>query len=100
MERYLKLFGTDGSKAGEVYEETEVLSAQEQMEEFMFLGLRKMKGISGTEFEKSFGRTLDEVYGDTIDRLQRQGVIERAGDELRLTERGVDVSNYVFAEFL
>ncbi len=100
MERYLKLFGTDGSKAGEVYEETEVLSAQEQMEEFMFLGLRKMKGISGTEFEKTFGRTLDEVYGDTLDRLQRQGLIERAGDELRLTERGIDVSNYVFAEFL
>lgn len=100
MERYLKLFGTDGSKAGEVYEETEVLSAQEQMEEFMFLGLRKMKGISGAEFEKSFGRTLDEVYGDTIDRLQSQGLIERAGDELRLTERGIDVSNYVFAEFL
>lgn len=100
MERYLKLFGTDGSKAGEVYEETEVLSAQEQMEEFMFLGLRKMKGISGTEFEKSFGRTLDEVYGDTLDKLQSQGLIERAGDELRLTERGIDVSNYVFAEFL
>ena len=100
MERYLKLFGTDGSKSGEVYEETEVLSAQEQMEEFMFLGLRKMKGISGTEFEKTFGRTLDEVYGDTLDKLQRQGLIERAGDELRLTERGIDVSNYVFAEFL
>lgn len=100
MERYLKLFGTDGSKSGEVYEETEVLSAQEQMEEFMFLGLRKMKGISGTEFEKSFGRTLDEVYGDTLDKLQSQGLIERAGDELRLTERGIDVSNYVFAEFL
>ena len=100
MERYLKLFGTDGSKAGEVCEETEVLSAQEQMEEFMFLGLRKMKGISGTEFEKSFGRTLDEVYGDTLDKLQSQGLIERAGDELRLTERGIDVSNYVFAEFL
>lgn len=100
MERYLKLFGTDSGKSGEVYEETEVLSAQEQMEEFMFLGLRKMKGISGAEFEKSFGRTLDEVYGDTIDRLQSQGLIERAGDELRLTERGIDVSNYVFAEFL
>lgn len=100
MERYLKLFGTDSSKSGEVYEETEVLSAQEQMEEFMFLGLRKMKGIFGTEFEKTFGRTLDEVYGDTLDKLQRQGLIERAGDELRLTERGIDVSNYVFAEFL
>ena len=117
MERYLKLFGTDsGKEAGkfftvkdremtlspneEIYEDIEKLSFCEQIEEFMFLGLRKMKGVSRTEFQKRFGRTLEDVYAGRIMKLAGQGLVEKAGDDLRLSERGIDVSNYVFAEFL
>ena len=59
-----------------------------------------MKGVSRTEFQKRFGRTLEDVYAGRIMKLAGQGLVEKAGDDLRLTERGIDVSNYVFAEFL
>ena len=78
----------------------QVLSAQEQMEEFMFLGLRKMVGISKQEFEECFGVDIDEVYGKQLKKLILEDLIERKDGWIRLTERGIDVSNYVFAEFM
>lgn len=114
MGRYLEMFKTDGTAEEGLFgadggeaafpcagkEDIEMLSVQEQMEEFMFLGLRKMKGVSRTGFQKRFGKALEEVYLNQIKKLERQGLVESAGDDLRLTERGIDVSNYVFAEFL
>lgn len=86
----------------ELREETEILSVQDQMEEFMFLGLRKADGISEQEFRANFGKEIGEVYGEQIWRLTGLGLLERCESRgrLRLTQRGVDVSNYVFAEFL
>lgn len=84
--------------------ETEQLDAQEQREEFIFLGLRKMEGISERVFYECFGRTLNDCYGDNMDRLMREGLLERymrgSTAYVRLTERGIDISNYVFAELL
>ena len=78
----------------------QVLSTQEQMEEFMFLGLRKMVGIYEQEFEECFGVDIDEVYGKQLKKLILEDLIERKDGWIRLTERGIDVSNYVFAEFM
>lgn len=80
--------------------ETELLTVRDQMEEFMFLGLRKTEGISPEDFGRKFGKTLSEVYGEQIRNLERQGLLEVCGDRIRLTERGIDISNYVFAEFI
>ena len=81
-------------------EEPKILSVQEQMEECMFLGLRKMAGVSKTEFRKEFGRGMDEVYGETLRKMYGMGLLEEEGDFVRLTERGIDVSNGVMCEFL
>lgn len=81
-------------------EEREELSAQEQMEEFMFLGLRMMEGISVQEFERQFGRPLTAVYGDVMRELKEKGLLLAEGDRVVLTKRGIDISNYVFACFL
>lgn len=83
-----------------IQEDIQVLSAQEQLEEFMFLGLRKMGGVSEREFKKSFGVDIDEVYGKQLKKLILEDLIERKDAWIRLTERGIDVSNYVFAEFM
>lgn len=80
--------------------EIQILSRQEQMEEFMFLGLRLMKGVEEAAFQKAFGESVDAVYGAVVSRLTKQGLLERAGGRLFLTPRGIDVSNVVFAEFL
>ena len=87
-------------KHNKIQEEKQVLTVKEQMEEFVFLGLRKMQGISEVDFQKQFGKSIEEVYGNQLVRFVQEGLMERVNRNIRLTERGVDVSNYVFAEFL
>lgn len=78
----------------------QVLTRQAQMEEYMFLGLRMICGVSATEFTRIFGISIEDVYGDVIRELHRQGLLVREGDRIRLTQRGLDVSNYAMAQFL
>ena len=83
-----------------IREEQQVLSNKEQMEEFMFLGLRMTEGVSVKEFEKCFGQSLKMCYGKQLNKLQKEGLIEITGDKIILTEQGIDVSNYVLSEFI
>ena len=76
------------------------LTKQEQMEEFMFLGLRVMKGVSKKAFEQQFEISIDEVYGEVLHKLAKEELLLIDGDNIKLTRKGIDVSNYVFAEFL
>ena len=76
------------------------LTVHEQMEEYMFLGLRMMCGIGEREFADEFGTPFDTVYGETAAKLCGQGLLMRERGRIRLTERGIDVSNYVMAQFL
>lgn len=78
----------------------QVLTRQEQMEEYMFLGLRMICGISTAEFARTFGISIEDVYGEVIGDLRRQGLLVREEDRIRLTKRGLDVSNYAMAQFL
>lgn len=80
--------------------EIQIIDIRGQMEEFMFLGLRKAAGVSGKVFRQSFFDDIENVYGETIKKLIGQGLLEWEGDCLRLTERGIDVSNYVMSKFL
>jgi len=78
----------------------EILSVESQMEEFMYLGLRKIEGVSRTDFQNYFGKNVDDVYGEILDKLEEEQLVEFSGDRIRLTHRGMDVSNCVLAEFL
>jgi oxygen-independent coproporphyrinogen-3 oxidase len=80
--------------------ETEELTKEEEMAEFMYLGLRCMKGISVREFEQVFGRAFAPVYGKTAEKFVDAGLLEWSNDRIRLTPRGIDVSNRIFAEFI
>ena len=90
----------DGSDLESIREEVHSLTDKEKMEEFMFLGLRMTDGTDAGEFERRFGRSLESVYGDVIRWHIRQGVAERTQKGIRLTARGIDVSNYVLADYL
>lgn len=101
FDRY-KQYSGDRFKLRE--DETEV-SMKGQIEEYMFLGLRCMKGISKTEFQKCFGYTVDDLYGNVIREYVEQGFLKVYLDSdcnewLALTEKGIDVSNYILADFL
>ncbi|MFQ9526637.1 MAG: radical SAM family heme chaperone HemW, partial [Eubacterium ramulus] len=73
----------------------ETLDKKSEMEEFMFLGLRLMAGISRQQFEKKFQVTLNSVYGEVLRKLKGEQLIEVVAGYVRLTEHGIDVSNYV-----
>lgn len=80
--------------------EYHVVAEQEAIEEYMFLGLRMTAGVSILEFEKRFGCRLYDRYGEQISKLEQQKLVARDGDYLKLTDVGIDVSNYVLSEFL
>lgn len=75
------------------------LSEAEQMEEFMFLGLRLTEGVSRIAFKETFGKEIEEVYGEILLQLEKKQLLEN-GEHIRLTPYGRDISNYVMAEFL
>ncbi len=87
-------------------EEVTVLSKEEQMEEFMFLGLRMMRGVYEEDFYRQFGKRFDEVYPGVIEKHVKLGLLvaEHHPDthfvHLYLTEKGIDVSNQVFVDFM
>ena len=80
--------------------QAEKLSVEEQIEEFMFLGLRMMKGISKQKFAEAFGKEIEEIYGKQIERLKKAELLEENDDRIYLTEKGIDISNSVFVEFM
>ena len=80
--------------------ESHLLTKQEQMEEFMFLGLRVMNGVSKQEFLKRFQLEVEDVYGQILETLEKQQLLVLENDKIALTKKGIDVSNYVFAQFL
>lgn len=96
LPRYIKC----AKEPDKIKEDIQVLSTQEQMEEFMFLGLRKMEGIVEKEFNVSFGISIDEIYGIQLEKFLKEGLLKRKEGRIMLTRRGIDVSNYVFAEFM
>lgn len=95
---WMEAFADDLRKSG--LWEVQTLSRREQMEEFMFLGLRLTQGVEEAAFLQAFGVSVDAVYGETIARLAEQGLLERAKGRLFLTPYGIDVSNAAFAAFL
>lgn len=92
-----------GPSTGLVLEEREDftrLRRKDEMEEFMFLGLRKINGVSKYDFYKSFRVSMDEIYKESIENLIKEGLLVREEDRIRLTDRGIDLSNYALSQFL
>lgn len=107
IEEYMKIFDEAylehiNEKGARDEAETEILTKEDMMAEFMFLGLRMTKGISKKKFEEYFGCSYDTIYGNVTDKLIKERLLNVSvdGDKICLTELGIDVSNMVLAEFL
>ncbi|MDA1239797.1 MAG: radical SAM family heme chaperone HemW [Chloroflexi bacterium] len=66
----------------------------------MILGLRLMEGVSLAEFAMRFGVTPEAIFGPVIERYPRLGLLETVDGRLRLTARGLLLSNEVFTDLL
>lgn len=96
MEQYLAKCGNPKT----MREHVEFLEEPRQMEEFMFLGLRKTRGVSRKEFRRTFGQELDLVFEKALGKCLSNGMLREKKDRIFLSEDGVLVSNAVLAEFL
>ncbi len=105
INRYMHILeNEDVMNADEVWkalnENIESLTQKDEMEEFMFLGLRMTDGVSKSDFKKIFNCDIEAVYGNVIEKLANQNLIKEAGDLITLTDKGIDISNIVLANFL
>ena len=80
--------------------ERHFLSQTEQEEEFMFLGLRKIKGVDDCQFRQQFGKSFFMIYQEEIEKLKKQGLLWQKKTEIGLTLKGQDFANRVFMAFL
>ncbi len=84
---------------GRLRTDREELTEKSRMEEFMFLGLRLTEGVRVSDFEKEFGKSMEAVYGEVMKKYTELGLL-KVDDRCALTDRGLDVSNTVMADFL
>ncbi|WP_113671289.1 radical SAM family heme chaperone HemW [Vallitalea guaymasensis] len=81
-------------------ESTEKISKKTSIEEYMFLGLRLLEGIDKIDFYNRWGHEIEYYYKDVIQELIEKGLIIEDGCRLRLTKKGIDVSNFALSMFL
>lgn len=96
MEEYLQS-SRDPEK---IRRENQQLTVKEQMEEYMFLGLRMSGGIEKEDFFQTFGKTVESIYKEVLEKYVKLGLLENRGQRIFLTEEGINVSNRIFSEFL
>ena len=96
MNKYLEF----SSNPEKIREDKNILTIEEQIEEFMFLGLRMTEGVSKKEFLNRFNISIEEVYCNELKKLTEEKLIKIEEDMLYLTKMGTDVSNQVFVEFM
>ena len=96
MKKYL-----ENSKNPEKIRETEPsLTREDEMAEFMFLGLRMTKGISKADFQRCFGCTIESVYGEVLEKYESMELLLEKDGRIFLSREGIHVSNSIMAEFL
>lgn len=81
-------------------ENVEFIDGKTHISEYIILGLRMNKGISVLNFKNKFNKDINDVYKSELDKLLLEGLIEKKGENIRLTEKGRDLSNLVFVNFL
>lgn len=86
--------------ATNLHASAELVGKYAQMEEFMYLGLRMIDGISRDDFFQSFGMPIEAVYQEVLNHLQEEKLLERRAGRIYLTPKGQDVSNYALVQFL
>ena len=86
--------------ADSLHETAAQITRNEQMEEFMFLGLRMRDGFYWDEFTQAFGIPIEAVYGDALNHLQQEELLLKREGRIYLTDKGMDLNNYVVAQFM
>ncbi|MGL5615388.1 MAG: radical SAM family heme chaperone HemW [Sarcina sp.] len=96
IEKYIEAIENDKSMVQEEIEN----SLNDNIEEFMFMGLRKIEGISKLEFKNRFKINIEEIYGDMLKKYEEKELLKVTEERVYLTAKGIEWSNQIMAEFL
>ena len=73
---------------------------KDEMEEYMFMGLRLNEGVSKMEFNQKFNTSIDSIYGSVIEKNIKRGLLQLKGDKLSLTVKGISLANEAMSDFI
>lgn len=99
LEKYLNI-DFKNLKATKDDRDIEILDLKAQLEEYIFLGLRLTEGVNILEIGNILNISVYDIYKEVIDKFKNNGLLEFDGRILKLTKKGVSISNYVLSEFI
>lgn len=98
LEQYIKNYEEDKTEENLVFHEKQDMEAMQK--EYMLLGLRKIDGVSIQEFKIKFVANPVFLYHDKLEKLVNEELVEIDGDQIKLTNKGLDLANIVWEEFI
>ena len=96
----MKKYMENSKNPEKIREKEPSLTREDEMAEFMFLGLRMTKGISKADFQRCFGCTIESVYGEVLEKYESMELLLEKDGRIFLSREGIHVSNSIMAEFL
>lgn len=75
-------------------------SLEDKKNEFMMLGFRKIQGVDIARFKERFIDNPIFLYRENLNKLVEEGLIEVDLNHIKLTNKGIDLANLVFEEFV
>ena len=83
-----------------IYEIEEVQNIDDKKKEYMLLGLRKIEGVQISKFKEKFVDNPIFLFRKELEKLVNDGLISIDGDYIKLTNKGLDLANIVWEEFI
>ena len=83
-----------------IYEIEEVQNIEDKKKEYMLLGLRKIEGVQISKFKEKYIDNPIFLYRKELEKLVEEQLIMIDGDYIKLTNKGLDLANLVWEEFI
>lgn len=98
IEEYIKNYQSGNIADNFIFHEKQ--DKESKMKEYMLLGLRKIRGVQIQKFKNKFGENPIYRYREELEKLVEEQLLEIDGDEIKLTNKGLDLANLVWEEFV
>lgn len=98
IEKYIDYFCNN--KKEEIKQTHELQTIEDKQKEYMLLGLRKINGVSISKFKEKYVENPIYLFKNQLSKLSEQGLIEIDLDNIKLTQKGLDLANIVWEEFI
>lgn len=98
LEKYIENIEKNNIEQNKLIQEEQ--NEEDKEKEFMLLGLRKIDGVSIQDFKAKYGKNPIYVFKESLQKLVEEGLLEVDLDKIKLTNKGLDLANLVWEEFV